>query len=181
MNANVSLEQAITEYFRHKIWATPKELVNQLYPTFQKLYPDDDTLRRLIHRILDKNDEIVPHPIRPFYVYKPELDWFNYNLSIDTRENNLDWLYAEGVKVLYKGEIRIALEDIKSKNIVEMVIDGEIAMTPNPGKNVNTYLVMVKGRRLENHDYGDGIILDQISFPVRKIRCRVDDEIVWRT
>ncbi|MEM2675280.1 MAG: hypothetical protein QXT10_02130 [Candidatus Bathyarchaeia archaeon] len=132
MSANISLEQAVTEYFRHKSWATPRELVNQLHPLFQKLYPQD-TLRRLIHRILDKNDEIVPHPIRPFYVHKESLDWFNFFISLEAKSNRLDVLYNEGFIILHRGEIRFSWDKPcpYCSKPVDYVFNGEIVVIPN--------------------------------------------------
>jgi len=124
MNQNIPLEKAIENYFRHKCWATPKELVNQLSPIYP-CYPKD-TLRRKIHRALNKNNQIVKHSIKPFYVHKKSLDWFNFFISIESRSNSLEVLYNEGFIIPYKGEICVKIPQYKC------VLNGEIIITPNP-------------------------------------------------
>jgi hypothetical protein len=124
MNQNIPLEKAIEKYFQHKSWATPKELVNELSPLYP--YYPEDTLRRLIHRALNKNYQIVQHPIKPFYVHKESLDWFNFFISIESRSNRLNVLYNEGFTVPYKGEISFTIPGHNH------VLNGEIIITPNP-------------------------------------------------
>lgn len=162
MSANISLEQAVTEYFRHKSWATPRELVNQLHPLFQKPYwYPKDTLRRLIHRILNKNYEIVPHSIRPFYVHKNSLDWFNLFISQQAQSNRLEILYYEGFMIPYTGEIEISSDNPcpNCLSTIDYVINGEVVIIPNILKSEikNKFALMIfKGNlKSDNSKHSD--------------------------
>jgi len=143
MNQNIPLEKAIENYFQSKCWATPKELVNQFSPLYP-CYPED-TLRRLIHRALVKNRQIVKHPIRPFYVHKESLDWFNFFISIEIRDNpnRLNVLYNEGFIIPYRGEICLKIPFLSIKR----VFNGEVLITPNPAmlnpQSMTKYALMI--------------------------------------
>jgi len=132
----IPLLRAVELYFRHKGWATPKELINQLYPIFKRQYSDRETLRRNIHRILIRSSEVTPHSLKPFYVHKNSSDWFNFFISQLAKTNRLEMLYHEGFTVLYSGEICIEYPCLSCGNNKE-VFDGKLILIPSINSKEN--------------------------------------------
>ena len=138
------LFKAVELYFRHKGWATPKELINQLYPIFKRQYSDRETLRRNIHRILAKNKEIISHPLKPFYVYKSVLPHFNYLISHLAKTNQLSFLYEEGFEVLYEGDLTLKWQDIG----LEEDWEAKLVLIPKHASKSSHYLLTIN--KIEN-------------------------------
>jgi hypothetical protein len=73
---NIEISDAIMEYLHFGIYATPKRLIKEIYPIYEKRY-SEDTFRRLLTRNINrlkKEKAIIEHPLRPFYCL-PECRW----------------------------------------------------------------------------------------------------------
>jgi len=71
-----SISKVVMDYLRWQ-HASPKILLAEIYPLFERIYPSKDTFRRLLHRALgrlEKNGRIVKHPLRPYYCAKGSHD-----------------------------------------------------------------------------------------------------------
>ena len=68
------IENAILEYLKSLKWewkwATPSEIMDTIYPKFQKQYPDEATFKRLLFRALKNNPKIIKNFHSPHYAYK---------------------------------------------------------------------------------------------------------------
>ena len=177
--AHVSIEKAVKLYFRHKGWATPKELVNQLYPIFKKQYHyhyDRETLRRLIHRVLNKTPEIIRHTLKPFYVHRNSLDWFNFLISQLAKRDRLEILYNEGMTILFSGKICVEYPCSECGDI-KKEFHGKVIHTPSiplkePAKSRYCLLIVKrdKNEELESWKFPIDPSIDKLCFDLRKMR-----------
>ncbi|MGB9756296.1 MAG: hypothetical protein ACPLVJ_00740 [Candidatus Bathyarchaeales archaeon] len=96
------LEDYLRLFFEAFHYATPKQIMDALYPIFKHIYAKD-TFRRLMYKSL-KRIRVFKHPLRPFYCH-PKYVW------------ELDFIVKAGwFKLLNNPRVKEAIEIIDVEN-----------------------------------------------------------------
>jgi len=68
------VEETIIKFLKESTcWYTPKEIMGEIYPEFQKIYPDSESFRRKLMRILSRNLRIIKNNYSSHYAYKKRI------------------------------------------------------------------------------------------------------------
>ena len=68
------IEETIIKFLKDsRSWESPKEIMDNVYPEFEKFYADPESFRRKLMRILAKNPRIIKNNHSGHYAYKKRI------------------------------------------------------------------------------------------------------------